>query len=31
VVELADLLSPWQETAPAGIAHAADDRHAAQL
>jgi uroporphyrin-III C-methyltransferase len=31
VVELSDLLSPWQETAPAGIADAADDRHAAQL
>jgi uroporphyrin-III C-methyltransferase len=31
VVELSELLSPWQETAPAGIADAAADRRAAQL
>jgi siroheme synthase len=31
VVGLSELLSPWQQTAPAGIADAAADRRAAQL
>jgi len=31
VVGLSELLSPWQQTAPAGVADAAADRRAAQL
>jgi len=31
VVGLSELLSPWQETAPANVADPADDRRAAQL